>query len=375
MTPFETPSVLFSVLAFIAVLGPLVFVHELGHYLVGRWCGIRADVFSIGFGREIWGRTDRRGTRWKLGWMPLGGYVQFAGDADAMSTPHAVDAQEPDGSFAAAKLWKRSLTVAAGPLANFLLALVILAGFALAYGRIDTPPVVAEIMPDSAAAAAGLRPGDRITDIDGRPMDRFADIPMAVMHRPGEVLRLTVVRDGATRALDLTPRILVETDGFGNRTERAVIGILPGDAVVTPVGLLEAPVVAAGQCWSIVRQMGEVIGQLLVGQRSVEDLGGPLRIAKASGEQASLGASAYVFFVALISINLGFVNLLPLPMLDGGHLMFHAAEAVRRRPVSIGAQQWAFRLGFALLATLMIAVTLNDLSSFGLWQRLAGLIG
>lgn len=375
MTILPGPSILFSLLAFIAVLGPLVFFHELGHYLVGRWCGIRADTFSIGFGREVAGWTDKRGTRWKIGWMPLGGYVQFAGDADPVSTPHTVTTAEPAGSFAAAALWRRALTVAAGPAANFLIAIAILTGFALAYGRPDTPPVVAQVMPESAASAAGLRPGDRVLTVDGRAMTSFADIPMAVMHRPGDALPVTIVRDGSEQTLTLTPRLLRENDQFGNPQERAIIGILPGPQQLTPVGVFEAPIVAARQSWGIVRQMASVIGQLLTGQRSVKDLGGPLKIARASGEQATLGITAYVFFIALISINLGFVNLLPLPMLDGGHLVFFAAEAVRRRPVSVAAQQMAFRFGFAALALLMVVVTFNDLSSFGLWERLAGLIG
>ncbi|MFM6854413.1 MAG: M50 family metallopeptidase, partial [Sphingopyxis sp.] len=196
MTLIDQPSVLFTAAAFLAVLGPLVFIHELGHYLVGRWCGIRADVFSIGFGREIAGWTDRRGTRWKLGWMPLGGYVQFAGDADAVSTPHAVGDQEPEGSFAAARLWKRSATVLAGPAANFLLAISILTLFAMMFGEVRTPPVAAVVQPGSAAARAGILPGDHIISIDGRVMDKFVDIPMAVMHRAGEPMDVVLDRAG-----------------------------------------------------------------------------------------------------------------------------------------------------------------------------------
>ena len=374
MTPLESPSFLFTILAFMAVLAPLVFIHELGHYLVGRWCGIKSDVFSIGFGREVLGWTDRAGTRWKIGWLPLGGYVQFRGDRDPASSPHSGASDEP-GSFPGAALWKRALTVAAGPAANFLFAILILAGFALAFGRPETPPVVAQVMPGSAAASAGIAPGDRIVSVDGRAMEVFADIPLAVMHRPGQSMPVVVERGGAERTVMLAPRTVRETDDFGNRIERAIIGIMPGEPVIAPVSLLEAPVVAVDQCWNIVRQMGEVIGQLLFGDRSIRDLGGPLQIAKASGEQATLGAERFVFFIALISINLGFVNLLPLPMLDGGHLLFYGIEAVRRRPVSAAAQEWAFRAGFAALVTLMIVVTFNDLSSFGLWQGLASLIG
>jgi regulator of sigma E protease len=371
----DQPSIPFTLIAFIAVLGPLVFLHELGHYLIGRWCGIKADVFSIGFGREVLGWTDKRGTRWKVGWLPLGGYVQFAGDADGASTPHAPTADEPEGSFAAAALWKRSATVAAGPIANFIVAILILSGFAMAVGEVSTPPVADVVDPNSAAAVAGIRPGDRITSVDGRAVDQFTDIPMAIMHRPGEAMPVTLIRDGRTLTMSITPRLVAETDRFGNRVERAIFGIRATRVEVTPVAWYRAPVVGVEQAWSMTRQMAEVIWQLVTGNRSIKDLGGPLKIAQTSGQQATLGISAFVFFAAMISLNLGFVNLLPLPMLDGGHLVFHAAEAVRRRPVSMEVQAWAFRAGFAAIAVLMIVVTFNDLSSFGLWQRIAGLMG
>lgn len=375
MPLLESPSLFWTVLAFVALLGPLVFFHELGHYLVGRWCGIGAQIFSIGFGREVLGWTDKRGTRWKVGWLPLGGYVQFVGDDDAVSTPHEVTGNEPIGSFAAATLWKRAATVAAGPVANFLLAIVILAGFALAYGKMTTPPVASAVQSGSPAAHAGIQPGDRIVAVDGRAMTTFQDIPLAVMHRPGEVMDFVVERDGRQMTLRFAPTIIRENDGFGNPQERAIIGIGNGDPQFEPVSIVEAPVVATTMAWGITRQMAEVIGQLLTGRRSIKDLGGPLKIAQASGQQASLGFAPFLFFAALISLNLGFVNLLPMPMLDGGHLLFNAIEAVRRRPVSIASQQMAFRFGFAAMIALMIVVTFNDLSSFGLWQRLADLIG
>jgi regulator of sigma E protease len=372
--PLESPSFLLTVLAFLAVLGPLVFIHELGHYWVGRLCGIRAEAFSIGFGKEIFGWTDQRGCRWKVGWLPLGGYVMFAGDRDVASTS-AVDGPLAPDSFPAAKLWKRALTVAAGPAANFLLAIIVFTGFVAIMGKVDTPPVIGELMPDTPAAAAGLQVGDRVVSIDGRAMETWPDIPMAVMHRPGEPLQLLIERDGDHMTLTLRPELITEDDQFGNPVTRAVIGVRQGEPVIRDVSLLEAPIVGIEQSWGIVRQMAEVVGQLLTGQRSIKDLGGPLKIAEASGQQLVLGGEQFVFFIALISINLGFINLIPMPMLDGGHLLFYAIEAVRRRPVSPAAQEWAFRAGFVALALLMITVTFNDLSSFGVWQRLGGLIG
>lgn len=364
---------------FLFVLGPLVFVHEYGHYIVGRWCGVKADAFSIGFGRKILGWTDKRGTEWKIGWLPLGGYVQFAGDRDAVSQPDAewqtLPADERSHTFPAQPVWKRALIVAAGPVTNFLFAILILAGFAAFVGTPTTPPVAGKIMAGSAAEAAGLRSGDRILSIDGRTIDIFMDIPMAVAHRPGEAMDVRIERGGSQKVVRLTPRLIKEKDTFGNEVERAIIGIQPGTAVYRKVSLAEAPVVAMRQTGQIIRQTGEVLGQLLTGHRSVKDLSGPLKIAQVSGEAASMGPEALIFLAALISINLGFINLLPLPMLDGGHLLFYAYEAIRRRPAPPKAQEWAFRFGFAAIVTLMLVVTFNDLGSFGLWDRIARLIG
>ena len=375
----EAPGFLFTVIAFLLVLGPLVFVHEYGHYIVGRWCGVKADTFSIGFGRKILGWTDRRGTEWKIGWLPLGGYVQFAGDRDAVSQPDANWQKLPDAerahSFPAQPVWKRALIVAAGPITNFLFAILILAGFAWASGVPTNPPVAGTVLAGSAAEAAGIRAGDRIVSIDGRPMQVFMDIPMTVAHRPGEAMDVRVARDGGERTVRLTPRLVKEKDRFGNDFERALIGISPGPVAFEKVSLLEAPVVAMRQTGQIVRQTWEVLGQLLTGNRSVKDLSGPLKIAKVSGEAASMGVASLIFLAALISINLGFINLLPLPMLDGGHLLFYAYEAVRRRPAPPQAQEWAFRFGFAAVVTLMLVVTFNDLGSIGVWDRIARLIG
>lgn len=375
----EAPGFLFTVFAFLLVLGPLVFVHEYGHYIVGRWCGVKADTFSIGFGRKILGWTDKRGTEWKIGWLPLGGYVQFAGDRDAVSQPDAewqkLPETERSHSFPAQPVWKRTLIVLAGPVTNFLFAILILAGFAWISGTPTTPPVAGSVMEGSAAAAAGIREGDRIVSIDGRTMEVFTDIPMAVAHRPGEAMDVRIERGGAEETLRLTPRLVKEQDRFGNSFERGVIGIAAGEVVFEKVSLVEAPLIGFKQTAQIVRQTGEVLGQLLTGNRSVKDLSGPLNIAKVSGEAASLGIASLIFLIALISINLGFINLLPLPMLDGGHLLFYGYEAIRRRPAPARVQEWAFRFGFAAVVTLMLVVTFNDLGSFGLWDRIARLIG
>jgi regulator of sigma E protease len=375
----ESPGVLLTLIAFLLVIGPLVFVHELGHYFAGRVFGVKAEAFSIGFGREIFGITDRRGTRWKFGWLPLGGYVRFAGDMNPASQPSddwlRLPAEERNATFQAKPLWQRAIIVAAGPFTNFALAILILSGFAMAYGDNRTPTVIQTIQPGSVAEAAGFAPGDRIDRIDGRTVTTFDDIVRIVRFRPGEAMRFEIERDGREITTTVAPGVIVETDRFGNEYRIGRLGIIPTDPVNVSVGLIEAPVVAVRKTGEIVRLMVDTLGQVITGRRSAKELGGPLAIANASGEQMADGIESFVFFVALISINLGFINLLPVPMLDGGHLFFYAIEAVRRKPVNPAVQEWAFRSGLLLLLSLMLFVTFNDLSSFGVWKGLAGLIG
>jgi regulator of sigma E protease len=366
-------------IAFLAVLGPLVFVHEYGHYIVGRWCGVKADTFSIGFGRKVLGWTDKRGTEWKIGWLPLGGYVQFAGDRDAVSQPDAewqqLPAEQKSHTFPAQPVWKRALIVVAGPVTNFLFAIAIFAALFMTYGAPETPAVVGAVEPNSAAQQAGLRVGDRIVRIDSRPIEMFEDIQGAVAFNLGRPANLEIARGDERIDVVLNPRLVSKTDPFGNKAELAIIGIRSGAPVYSTVGPLAAVRAGAEQTWALVRLTGNILGQFLTGQRSVKEMGGPIKIAKQSGEVATLGIVALISFVAFISINLGFINLLPLPMLDGGHLVFYAYEAVRRRPAPPQAQEWAFRFGFAAIVTLMLVVTFNDLGSLGLWNGIARLIG
>lgn len=373
------PGFLWTVLAFALVIGPLVFVHELGHYVAGRIFGVTIDTFAIGFGREVAGVTDRRGTRWKFGWLPLGGYVKFAGDMNAVSQPSdewkALTPAEQARTFQAKPVWQRAIIVAAGPFVNFLAAILILAGFAIAYGESRTTTVVGATMPGSAAAAAGLAPGDRVVALGGRGVETFDDMVRYVNIRAGERVQVDFVRDGATLSRDVTVGTQVQRDRFGNEYRIGLLGVTATDPVLVPVGLLRAPAVAVERTGQIVSVMVETLGQVVSGRRSVGELGGPLAIAKVSGEQMSLGVSRFVFLIALVSINLGFINLLPVPMLDGGHLLFYAIEAVRRRPVGPAAQEWAFRGGLAAILALMLLVTFNDLGNFGVWRGLAGLIG
>lgn len=372
-------SLLWAVACFLVVIGPLIFIHELGHYFVGRWCGVKAEAFSIGFGREIVGWTDRRGTRWKIAMLPLGGYVRFAGDMNAAGQPSAewlaLPPAERAQTFQAKAVWQRFLIVLAGPATNFLVAFLIAAAIIGTYGEPFTPPVIAHVQPGSGAAEAGLQPGDRIVSIDGHDMRRFEDVAEYTFFHPERTVNIGLVRSG--RALDLPAHIRsdVAHDNFGNSVSRGLLGIGPIAGAMRPVPLIELPGRAAGYVCNVVTTTLTTLRQIITGERSAKEMSGPVGVARVAGEQATLGWFAIVALMASISVNLGFINLLPVPMLDGGHLVFYLIEAARRRPVEPQVQEWAFRSGLALLLGLMLFVTFNDLGAAGLWQRLAGLIG
>lgn len=361
------------IVGFPLLLGPLVTLHELGHYLVGRWFGVKAEAFSVGFGKELMGYTDRHGTRWKLSALPLGGYVQFKGDMNPASVPARAAHPGPaerDGSFQNAPLWQRALIVFAGPATNILVTLAIFAGFFMAVGKpVPTAPesqlTIAGFSDDSPAAKAGLKVGDRIVAVDGRAMSDFRDLQDAVMLYPGKRLAVSFERDGRTGILPITAASVEQEDRFGNVSRIGLLGVRPAGVAFAfeRQGPVEATALAVRYSVNVVRMMVTGIGQILAGERSVKELGGPIKIAKYSGEQLSMGPLAFINFVALISLNLAFINLLPIPTLDGGHLAFYAAEAVRRKPIGPRGQEWAFRTGLAFVLALMLFVTVNDIAS------------
>ena len=367
------PGLLLTLLAFAITIGILVFIHEMGHYLAGRWFGVKVERFSIGFGREVAGWTDKHGTRWKIGALPLGGYVQFAGDMDPSSRPDAswlaLPAAERNRTFPSKPLWQRAVIVAAGPFTNFLFAIIILAGFALAYGQAITPTTVTQAVPGTAAQAMGLRAGDRILAVNGNAVDNFEEMATEISVHPGEQVTLDVERNGAVTEISGVLGARVEVDRFGNEYRFGMLGVPWPAPEIREVSLLEAPVIATQQTARIVRLITTTMGQVIMGRRSVKELGGPLKIAQVSGEQFHSGLRDFIAFLALISINLGFINLLPIPMLDGGHLLLYAIEAVRRRPANPQIVEWAFRTGVFAMLALMIFVTFNDLASFGLLPR------
>jgi regulator of sigma E protease len=356
------------IVPFLVILSLLVFIHEMGHFWVARRCGVRVEVFSIGFGPELFGWNDRHGTRWRFAAVPLGGYVRFFGDADAASTPGAESTQmtpeERAVSFHHKSLRRRVAIVAAGPAANFLFAIVLAAGLYATVGQPHTPPVVGSVVEGGSAAAAGIEPGDRFVRLGGSRVERFEDIQRTVQLRPGEPLQTVIMRDGREIAMILTPERIEREDRFGNihyfgqiGIQRTGIEVVRRDPATATWEGVKYTVTMTG---TIIR----VVGQMISGTRSVDELGGVVRIAHISGEVAQISIVAVVNFMILLSINLGLINLFPIPMLDGGHLLFYAAEWVRGRPLGPRAQEYGFRIGFALVVTLMLFATWNDLVHF-----------
>jgi len=372
------PPLWLVLIAFICALGPLVFFHELGHYLAARLFRIPAEAFSIGFGREILGWTDRQGTRWKVGWLPLGGYVRFVGDMSPASLPgpeEEIAPEDRERAFQFRPVWQRFLVVLAGPVANFLLAIMIFAAFFATVGAPRTENVVAKIAPRSAAEQAGLRPGDRIVSVGDRDTPSFEDISEFVVLRPGEKTSVTIERSHKLIRFPITIGAVNESDRFGQQFRVGRLGIYGDARTYAKLPVAELLPAATSYTYKLTRSMVEGLWQIVSGRRSAKDLGGPIKVAQYAGQGASLGLLPFVQLLALFSINLGFINLLPVPVLDGGHLFFYAVEAVRRRPLSAKALDWAFRGGLALILALLVFTTINDLGSLGLWDRLQRLIG
>ncbi|MEQ8357805.1 MAG: RIP metalloprotease RseP [Kiloniellaceae bacterium] len=351
-------------LPFLAVLTALVFFHELGHYLVARWNGVRVEVFSIGFGPEVFGWNDKAGTRWKFSLIPLGGYVKMFGDANAASMPGDDGDKLSDAERAVAfphkRLGQRVAIVSAGPIANFILAIVILAGLFSLIGQPFTPAVVGEVMPGSAAEAAGFEAQDEITAVNGQTIARFEELQRIVALRPGEQLAIAVVRGGREFVLQATPMAVESTSALGETQTIGRLGIQRSGREFARHDPATAVWQAVRETGSIITQTFTALGQIIRGDRGADELGGPIRIAQLSGQVAEIGISELLYFAAVLSINLGLINLFPIPMLDGGHLLFYAVEAVRGRPLGERAQEYGFRIGLALVLTLMVFVTWND---------------
>jgi len=363
--------VLGTLVPFLFVLTVVVFVHEMGHYLIGRWCGIGVKAFSIGFGPELFGFNDSHGTRWKLCAIPLGGYVKFVGDMNATSSqPSAEDLEalsdsEREVAFHTQPIWKRAATVVAGPLFNFLLTIAVFAVLFSVYGRPVLDPMVAEVTAGSPAEKAGILPGDRFVKVDGSTVETFADVQRLVQGRAGDAIAFTMLRDGKEITLTATPLPMEQQDALGNKIKVAVIGVVNstelGQArVVTynPVGAVGAAIEETGH---VIQRTGQFLQRFVAGREDRCQLGGPIKIAKMSGQAAKLGFEWLVQLVAFLSVGIGILNLLPIPPLDGGHLLFYGVEAVIRRPVSERTMEMAYRTGLLLVLGFMGFVFWNDL--------------
>ncbi len=369
LVPFIHGGILY-VGVFLVVLTVLVFVHELGHYLIARRNGVKIEVFSIGFGPELFGWWDRAGTRWKFSAIPLGGYVKMFGDSDASSgLPIArlgqLTAAEREVSFHGKRLGQRAAIVAGGPIANFVFAIVVLALLFMTYGQPFTPAKVGQVLPDSAAQAGGMQPGDVITSIDGRSIESFEDVQQVVRLNPNVPMTAVVKRNGQFVTLHVTPSRVEETNRLG-RHQIGQLGIRGGSPKYVRRDPASAVVRAVGETWNLSATTLDAMWQMVIGTRSADELGGPLRIAQLSGEVAQGGIVPLLWFMAVLSVNLGLINLFPVPVLDGGHLLFYAAEAIRGKPLGQRTQEYGFRVGLALVLTLMVFATWNDLVHTGI---------
>jgi regulator of sigma E protease len=365
------PDFIRSAAAFVVVLGVLVFVHELGHYLAARWRGVRVEAFSIGFGRAMTSWVDSRGTVWKLGWLPLGGYVKLHGQERPEDVPDDVRAQWiPGQTFHEKSVLSRAIVVAAGPIANFALAMVLFAALFIAVGEPVALPVVSGVLPDSAASRAGLMVNDRIMAIGGKPITTFEELQHAITTHPGDTLPVTVQRDGAEKQLQVTPDTR-ESEG----QKVGLLGVRGGAVEYHRVSVPAALLAGVTQTWTITHETFSGLAQMISGHRGTDELGGPLRIAQLSGQVAQLGIASLISFIAVLSVNLGLINLFPVPVLDGGHLLFYLAEALRGRPLPQRAQEYGFRAGLAFLACLFVFATWNDLTHLGLFRWVASMIG
>ena len=355
---------------FLFVLTIVVFFHELGHFLVARWAGVRVLTFSLGFGPELVGFNDRHGTRWKISAIPLGGYVKFFGDDTEASTPSAetlagMTDDERRGSFHHKKVGPRAAIVAAGPIANFLLAIVIFTVSFTLFGKPSTTARVDKVEVNSAAAAAGFQVGDIVTSIDGTRIESFTDMQRIVAIHAGDKLSFTVKRGDQVVQLSGTPELREVKDPFGNVHRQGVLGITrqtaAGDVLTERVDPATALWLGVKETWFVIDRTLSYIGGIFTGREAADQVGGPLRIAQISGQVASIGMVALINLAAVLSISIGLLNLFPVPLLDGGHLLFYMVEAIRGRPLSERAQEMGFRIGLGLVLMLMVFATYNDI--------------
>lgn len=372
------------IVPFLFVLTIVVFFHELGHFYAARRCGVRVEVFSVGFGRAIASWHDKHGTEWKIGWLPLGGYVKFFGDENEASAPDAEKLKElPDDARGDTlffkPLWQRAIVVAAGPVANFILAIIIFASLYTLLGQRITDPVIGTVVENSAAELAGMKTGDLITAIDGDEVTTFSQVRRLVTVSAGVPLDFSVERGGVDLLLTATPDRVLEVDRFGNEYHVGRLGVSVNADENTVRHERYNPITAlwmgVEESYFIIEQTFVVLGRIIMGRESAESLGGPIRIAQLSGQTATLGFVALINLTAVLSVSIGLINLFPIPMLDGGHLAFYAYEAVFGKPMSERAQEIGMRIGLSMVMMLFIFVTWNDLARLDVFGRVVSFFG
>ena len=372
------------IVPFLFVLTIVVFFHELGHFYAARRCGVRVEVFSVGFGRAIASWHDKHGTEWKIGWLPLGGYVKFFGDENEASAPDAEKLKElPDDARGDTlffkPLWQRAIVVAAGPVANFILAIIIFASLYTLLGQRITDPVIGTVVENSAADRAGLKTGDLITAIDGDEVTTFSQVRRLVTVSAGVPLDFSLERGGVDLLLTATPDRVLEVDRFGNEYHVGRLGVSVNADENTIRHERYNPITAlwmgVEESYFIIEQTFVVLGRIIMGRESAESLGGPIRIAQLSGQTATLGFVALINLTAVLSVSIGLINLFPIPMLDGGHLAFYAYEAVFGKPMSERAQEIGMRIGLSMVMMLFIFVTWNDLARLDVFGRVVSFFG
>lgn len=366
---------------FLLVLSVLVFVHELGHYLMARACGVRIEIFSIGFGRELFGFNDKHGTRWKFCLVPLGGYVQMFGDADPASakTDHEkvkkLTKEEKQQAFFNKPVWQRALIVFAGPAINFIYAIIVMSALFAIQGQAYAPAEVGGLVEKGAAEKAGFKLGDKITSINGRAVDSFQELQRQVTINLGEEMTVKVLRGEKEITLKATPEIIEQKDNFGFKHQVGRIGIVSqGKTAIKKHNVVSAVDAAVQETWSMSVATLKAIGQMVMGTRSADELGGVIRIGAYAKEFSDAGSLALLMFSALISVNLGLINLFPIPLLDGGHLVFYAYEAIAGKPMSEKFRVAGLRIGYCLIIALMVYATLNDLIQLKVFQFLTKIV-
>lgn len=362
---FSVATIFIRLFGVVAVFVVIIFIHEMGHYLVGRWCGIGASAFSIGFGPELWGFNDKRGTRWRIAAIPLGGYVKFIGDEDAASMPTLATRDQRSDSFAAATAWRRAATVFAGPLFNGILTVVLLSILFFSYGRPILTPIVTDVLPDMPAATAGFKPGDRIVSVQGEEIASFDEVSRYVMMHEGDSIAFVVERGGEMVNLSVIPKAVPVDDGTGSMIRVGQIGV---SSKVTPQTLsyIEYGVVQSiGEGFKessyIVVQTGKFLGRLIEGRADRCQLSGPVKSVQITWKVTESGFGQLVRLVAFFSLSIGLFNLLPIPPLDGGHLLFYVIEGVIGRPIKPAIQEVVFKAGLMVVLGFILFAVINNM--------------